>query len=178
MVRLKDPVEIVVSDEPVETAREVNPSALSSDARAAVTVSHGAATGRLVGFDGEARPLITGIDELSDDVVPALTTVALTASHIGSTVVLLFDRGRLNRPIVIGIVRDSLQRDQADLLGETVCDVDETRLVLSAKREVVLRCGDASITLTQAGKVIIRGNYIVSRSSGYNKIKGAAVDIN
>jgi hypothetical protein len=43
---------------------------------------------------------------------------------------------------------------------------------------VVLRCGDASITLTQAGKVIIRGNYIVSRSSGYNKIKGAAVDIN
>jgi len=42
----------------------------------------------------------------------------------------------------------------------------------------VLRCGDASITLTRAGKVVIQGNYILSRSSGYNKIKGAAIDIN
>jgi len=131
-----------------------------------------------VGFDAQARPLITGIDELSDDVVPALTTVDLTTSNIGSTVVLLFDHGRLNCPIVIGIVRDSLRHGQADLVAETVCDVDETRLVLSARREVVLRCGDASITLTHSGKVIIKGNYIVSRSSGYNKIKGAAVDIN
>jgi hypothetical protein len=51
-------------------------------------------------------------------------------------------------------------------------------VVLTAEREMVLRCGEASITLTRAGKVIIKGAYIVSRSTGYNKIKGAAVDIN
>ena len=55
---------------------------------------------------------------------------------------------------------------------------DDDRFVLSAEREIVLRCGDASITLTRAGKVLIKGTYILSRSSGYNKIKGAAVDIN
>jgi hypothetical protein len=49
---------------------------------------------------------------------------------------------------------------------------------VSAEREIVLRCGDASITLTRAGKVIIKGRYVVSRSTGYNKIKGATVDIN
>ena len=48
----------------------------------------------------------------------------------------------------------------------------------SHRRQDAARCGDASITLTRAGKVIIKGNYILSRSSGYNKIKGAAVDIN
>ena len=50
--------------------------------------------------------------------------------------------------------------------------------MIEADREVVLRCGDASITLTRAGKVIIKGSYILSRSSGYNKIKGAAIDLN
>ena len=49
---------------------------------------------------------------------------------------------------------------------------------MDAEREIVLRCGDSSITLTRAGKVIIKGKYILNRSSGYNKIKGAAVEIN
>ena len=50
--------------------------------------------------------------------------------------------------------------------------------MLTAEREIVLKCGEASITLTRAGKVLIKGTYVLSRSSGYNKIKGAAVDIN
>ena len=50
--------------------------------------------------------------------------------------------------------------------------------MLRAEREIVLECGDASITLTRAGKVLIRGHYILSRASGYNRIKGAAIDIN
>ena len=56
--------------------------------------------------------------------------------------------------------------------------IDGERLVLQAEREIELRCGDASLVLTRAGKVILRGNYVVSRSRGVNKIKGAWVDIN
>jgi hypothetical protein len=55
---------------------------------------------------------------------------------------------------------------------------DGERQVITAEREIVLKCGHASITLTRAGKVIIKGTYVLSRSSGYNKIKGAAIDIN
>jgi hypothetical protein len=47
-----------------------------------------------------------------------------------------------------------------------------TRHVIEAEREVVLRCGDASITLTRAGQVIIQGSYIVSRSSGSQQDQG------
>jgi hypothetical protein len=41
-----------------------------------------------------------------------------------------------------------------------------------------LRCGESSIVLTRAGKVLIKGNYVLSRSRGANRIKGAYVDIN
>jgi hypothetical protein len=47
-----------------------------------------------------------------------------------------------------------------------------------AGKEIVLRCGDASITLTRAGKILIKGAYVLSRSSGVNRIQGGAVEIN
>ena len=56
--------------------------------------------------------------------------------------------------------------------------LDGQQLVLSAEQEIVLRCGEASITLTRAGKVLIRGAYLLSRSSGVNRIKGGSVQIN
>jgi hypothetical protein len=51
-------------------------------------------------------------------------------------------------------------------------------LEFTAEREIVFRCGKASITLTCEGKVIVRGTHIVSRSSGVNRIKGAYVELN
>ncbi len=60
--------------------------------------------------------------------------------------------------------------DEAHLDGE--------RVVLTADKEIVLKCGKASITLTRAGKVIIRGEYVLSRSAGVNQMKGGAVKLN
>ncbi|MEO2036899.1 MAG: hypothetical protein ABGZ35_32895, partial [Planctomycetaceae bacterium] len=57
-------------------------------------------------------------------------------------------------------------------------EVDGERLVLTADKEITLRCGKASLTLTRAGKVLIRGAYLLSRSSGANRIKGGSVQIN
>jgi hypothetical protein len=56
--------------------------------------------------------------------------------------------------------------------------LDDDQLVFAAKEQVVLRCGKASITLTRAGKVLIRGAYLLSRSSGVHRIKGGSVQIN
>lgn len=55
---------------------------------------------------------------------------------------------------------------------------DGERLVLTAEREIVLQCGGASITLTRAGKIIIRGEYVVTRAAGVNRILGGSVQIN
>ena len=56
--------------------------------------------------------------------------------------------------------------------------VDGDRLILTAHEQIVLRCGEASITLTRAGKVLIKGAYVVSRSTGMNRIQGGVVHIN
>jgi hypothetical protein len=56
--------------------------------------------------------------------------------------------------------------------------VDGRKLVLTGEEEVVLRCGKASITLTSAGKVLLKGEYVSSKSAGVNRVKGAAVQIN
>jgi hypothetical protein len=56
--------------------------------------------------------------------------------------------------------------------------LDGKKVTLTGEEEVTLKCGKASITLTSAGKVLIKGEYVVSRSSGVNRIKGGAVQIN
>lgn len=56
--------------------------------------------------------------------------------------------------------------------------VDGKRVVLEGQEEVVLKCGEASITLTRNGKVVIRGKYLLSRSSGINRILGGSVQVN
>jgi hypothetical protein len=66
----------------------------------------------------------------------------------------------------------------ADRVDQVEVDADGERMIVSAKEQVVLRCGKASITLTKAGKVLIQGSYVLSRSSGVNRIKGGSVQLN
>lgn len=56
--------------------------------------------------------------------------------------------------------------------------IDGDAVVLAAEREIVLRCGKASLTLTREGHVVLRGEYVLSRATGVNRIKGGSVQIN
>jgi hypothetical protein len=140
----------------------------------------GAATARFHGLDHADRPLLTGLPGIGGEVIAARSTVPLRRAQIGATVVVLFEQADVHRPIVLGVLEQNQSVAGAASESPELVSVqaDDHRLTLSAEREIVLRCGDASITLTRAGKVMISGRYIVSRSSGYNRIKGAAVDIN
>ncbi len=138
------------------------------------------AVARLHGFDLLGQPLISQLAACPGELLSARSTVPLQRTMIGHDVVLVFEAGDLRAPIIVGVIKpQALQEGAASspAVGATV-QADDERHVIQAEREIVLRCGDASITLTRAGKVIIKGNYILSRSSGYNKIKGAAIDIN
>ena len=135
---------------------------------------------RFHGFDTEVQPLVTGMAQLPGETVLARTTIPLSYETIGADVVVLCEQGDPRRPIIIGVISPRSLPSVSSAIPRELMSVeaDEDRYVISAKREIVLRCGDSSITLTCTGKVIIKGNYILSRSTGYNKIKGAAVDIN
>ncbi len=56
--------------------------------------------------------------------------------------------------------------------------VDGQRVVIEGRDEVVLRCGQASITLRRNGKVVIRGVYVETHAAGVNRIKGGSVQVN
>ena len=143
-------------------------------------VSAAAVTARFHGFDLDDRPLVSGTPSLPHEILAARSTVPLRQRDVGSTVVLLFDGGDVRQPLIIGVVQDRqhAHEDVQQAAQLVTVQADDDRFVVSAEREITFRCGEASITLTRAGKVIIEGAYIVSQSSGYNKIKGAAVDIN
>ncbi|MBI3380502.1 MAG: hypothetical protein HY019_00720 [Aquabacterium sp.] len=141
------------------------------------------AVGRLQGFDLLDQPLVTGLAALPGEVLVARAATPLRHGMVGHEVVVCFENGDPRKPIIMGVLQlGPLQETPAvqntqDAPGLQVL-ADGERHTIQAEREIVLRCGDASITLTRAGKVIIQGNYILSRSTGYNKIKGAAIDIN
>ena len=56
--------------------------------------------------------------------------------------------------------------------------IDGERILLDAKEEIVLRCGESSITLSKNGKISIRGKYILNRATGVNRILGGSVQVN
>jgi Domain of unknown function (DUF6484) len=175
---VKDPFEVIVIEEESDDFAALSRKPVAVSSRPAPTALPQAATARFHGFSLDDEPLITGLANLPGEVVTARTTVSLVQAQIGSTVVLLFDQDDVRRPIIVGVLQDR-RPVLTEPRGHAVSvQSDDERFVVTAEREIVLRCGQASITLTRAGKVIIKGAYIVSRSSGYNKIKGAAVDIN
>ena len=142
--------------------------------------------GTLAGLNDAGEPLVRHPLDPSRRVTVARSTVPLDASQVEREVVLTFERGDVEKPIVIGV----LWKPEADPASESAmprpieirpivqATLDGERLVLSAEQEVVLKCGKASLTLTRAGKVLIRGTYLLSRSSGVNRIKGGSVQIN
>jgi hypothetical protein len=122
-------------------------------------------------------PLVVFPGQPGTAAVIARTTIDLHGIHVGRDVVLMFQDGDFRKPIVLGCLFQS-----EDLLpaksAHVEVDADGERLVVSAKEQLVLRCGEASITLTKSGKVLIQGAYVSSRSSGVNRIKGGSVQIN
>lgn len=98
-------------------------------------------------------------------------------------VLLVFENGNPDLPIIVGIVRDNVR---SPILQEVVRAterpreglVDKKRIVFDAEEEIVLQCGKGSITLKRDGKIVLKGTDIVSRASRTNKIQGGSVKIN
>ena len=135
-------------------------------------------TARLHAFDLRDAPVLGGFACAPGELIAARSAVPLRHEQIGATVMVLHEEGDWARPIVVGVLQEGLLGTSPAVPARFDVQADGERLTLCAEREIVLRCGESSITLTRSGKVVIKGSYVLSRSTGYNKIKGAAVDIN
>jgi hypothetical protein len=163
-----------------------------SDLREATTEAiAGVRVGWIAGVDARSGPLVDFGGNPHGPVL-ARTVVALDAGALERAVasrqgvVLQFEDGDPLRPIVLGLLQPTIQTPLLDaLLADPVAAsspreaiVDGQRVVIEGKDEIVLQCGQASITLRRNGKVIIRGTYLETHATGTNRIKGGSVQIN
>ncbi len=133
----------------------------------------GLVIGRLVAFTPEGMPQVEHAYVPFRGVFTARTTVRLERNDVGSSVVLAFEGGDWGLPIILGKLLQLSER-----MLPTDAQMDGKQLIFEASQEIVLKCGKSSLTLTREGKVLIRGAYVLSRSSGVNRIKGGSVQIN
>lgn len=139
--------------------------------------------GQLVELAPEGTPLVDFPGNPEEAPLAALSAAAIGPDAVGQEVALLFADGDPRRPFVVGLLREPAPVEtEADLAVEPgkalSARVDGEQVLITADKEIVLKCGRASITLTRAGKVLIRGAYLLSRSSGVNRVKGGSVQIN
>jgi hypothetical protein len=133
--------------------------------------------------DGEGR---VAFDARSvNKPVTARTIVPLTGPDVGRQICLMFEKGDWTKPVILGFLHTRVTQgtegvgdQKSDTKSSVEARVDGERIALEGQREIVLKCGKASITLTQDGKVLIRGAYLSSQSSGPNLIKGGSVQLN
>ncbi|RJT43515.1 hypothetical protein [Rahnella woolbedingensis] len=55
-------------------------------------------------------------------------------------------------------------------------DADE--VIFSSEKKITLSCGKSSITLYPNGKIVLKGDYILSDAEGVNRLSGGRIDIN
>jgi len=116
-----------------------------------------------IGPDGRAKVTIPAI--LGETQLFAQSLVPISAASVGRlAAVTMMD----DQPLILGLILPMAPEVEAD--GE--------KLVLEARREMTLRCGKASITMTADGRVTIRGTQVLSRSDGPNRVQGASVQLN
>ncbi|RSZ58067.1 hypothetical protein HF313_23105 [Massilia atriviolacea] len=150
---------------------------------AATSPVTGLVIGTLAGWSNDGLPLVNFDGNPAQGPAPARAFAALTSADIGKMVALQFERGDLGQVAVMGVLhRSARQNEPASplLLPPSALQViengDELRLV--ANRKLTLQCGRASITLDVDGSVEIRGQDLLSRAAGQNRIKGSSVSLN
>ncbi len=131
----------------------------------------GVVLGRIVGVDASGAVHVT-FAGAPEHGFAARSTASIAKEDEGREIALMFEGGDPRRPIVMGKMVSPLAA------GQTEAVADGRRIEINAEEELVLRCGESSITLTRAGKIILRGAYVLSRSSGVNRIQGGSVEIN
>lgn len=141
------------------------------------SLAGGTVLARIVALGPDGDPWIAGSDDKKAEPRRARTTVALGPSVVGREALVCFAGGD-RTPVVVGVLMvpgDQLTEPSAPLIDLMI---DRQRIVLSAQKEVVLRCGKASIALTVDGRVVIKGADIVSSAARTNRVRGGSVRIN
>jgi hypothetical protein len=179
-------VELVLSEHDRRARHDGEASQVSQASPAPI---HGVVIGCVAGVSPSGEVLVDFAANPTGAPLPARSAASLGPSATGREAALMFEGGDARKPFIVGLIEDPAPppaaveaAPESPAEGEAPrpfrVEVDGERVVLEAEKEIVFRCGKASITLTRAGKVLIRGEYVLTRSAGVNRIQGGSVQIN
>ncbi|WP_051234638.1 DUF6484 domain-containing protein [Marinimicrobium agarilyticum] len=142
--------------------------------------------GTLVDLDDQGLPCVRVAYKGAYHRLLATPATRVTREALGRQAVVMFAGGSIQAPVLLGFVHSPLDMALEEFAGESEetspgkmeAEVDGQKTVIEGKQQIVLRCGAASITLTESGKIVLRGEHLVSRSSGVNRILGASIQMN
>lgn len=134
-----------------------------------------ARVGRLTHVDAEGVAWVTADAwlETPERAVLAAPPPEALESLVGRRVLLVPLENAEARVAVLGWITEP--RPQAAVRRIAV---DGERIVISAERELELRCGEACLTLSADGCVRIKGKGILNHAREVNRIRGGQVRIN
>lgn len=121
-------------------------------------------------FDKDGYALVTFSLNQKNYNLKAKSIVKLKLEQIGQKCLLNFNQGKINEPIIIGLL-------QAPLSIEEQFNADAP-VVIHSESGIVLQCGSSRIELTNEGTINIQGMHINSQAYGPHRIKGGSVKIN
>lgn len=140
----------------------------------ATTTARGYTVGRLLGLDAAGLPILKCTCE-GEETLQLVSGSAWAPegdnwdAWTGKEFVCIGKAGADREVLLLGPLTGSA----ADETGAT-----RETIHLKAAKELILECGDAKIHLRADGKIVVLGGYIVQRSRGTHKIRGASVQIN
>ncbi|RLU01232.1 MAG: hypothetical protein D9N11_11990 [Ketobacter sp.] len=139
---------------------------------------YGIVTGHFLGLNPSRSPLVIFPGQVGSAAKEARTIADLQNVSFGAEVILQFDQGDVEKPIILGVIQNP-ENWITRLDGNPIqVEADGKHMEIQAQEKLELRCGKASIILTSAGKVLIKGTYLSSRATGTHRIKGGCVQIN
>jgi hypothetical protein len=149
----------------------------------------GALVGRVVRIDEKGKILVNYHGNSSGALVARTTSSVHAALHRGNPagreVLLIFENNDPQLPIIVDTMYspiDELMEHSTNVLKADTQHEETLNgkrvITIAARDEIILRCGKSSITMTRAGKILIKGKYVLSSATGLNKIRGGSAHLN
>lgn len=145
----------------------------------------GALAGHLAGIDEEGRILFQEDGSLTSS--PVLIGLSLADEEVADAArakrraLVIKPDNQPKQPVLVALLREGIgaeARDKADKAGCEATRIDGQAVAIDAQQSLELSCGRARITLHADGRIELNGDYLLSRSRGPIKLKGATIDIN
>ena len=138
-------------------------------------------SGHLKGIDNEGRVLFHAED--SSEIVPVIIGLEMSdhelvkATRCEQRALVLVTEDRVKKYVLISCLRERIQSEARNDTDYKV-KIDGDTLQLHARERIELVCGKARIVMTKDGRIEQNGNYLISRSCGPIKLKGASMETN